>query len=81
MRLSELEKTNLVVNIYSEVLDTNICLCSNNIVFEQQIKSNQEIACYTVEELRILNQKNTSYETLIKIHEFKKTFPNSKLIL
>lgn len=74
IRLSEFERRDIAVEIYSEVLDVNLWLCSNDKIAAQIRKDAPEQVCYTADELRHLLNLNPSSRGLIKIHEVKNIF-------
>jgi len=77
--LAEFARRDIAVEIYSEFLQCDIWLCSNDEIASQLKKDASEQACYTLKELRHLLTLNPSPESLKKIHEAKIVFPNSKL--
>lgn len=77
MTLAEFARRDLAVEIYSEVLESNIWLCSNNEIMAQIKDEAPGQVCYIVEELRHLIRLGPSPESLKKIHEAKAIYPNS----
>ena len=80
MRLSEIEKRDIAIEIYSDVLCSEIWLCSNEELSAQVQHEDSESVCYIVSELRELNRNCTSPEDLKIIHEAKRVFSNSRII-
>lgn|GEM_PF-1784961 len=78
LRLSEFERRDLAVEIYSEVLGCTVWLCSNK-EMASQVKRDDPEACYTTHELRELVKLNLHSEDLKKIHDAKRVFPGSSL--
>ena len=77
--LAEFARRDIAVEIYSEFLQCDIWLCSNDEIASQLKKDAPEQVCYTLDEIRSLLTLNPSPESLKKIHEAKIVFPNSKL--
>ena len=77
--LAEFASRDMAVEIYSEFLQCDIWLCSNDEIASQLKKDASEQVCYTLDEIRSLSTLNPSPESLKKIHEAKIVFPNSKL--
>jgi hypothetical protein len=77
--LAEFARRDIAVEIYSEFLQCDIWLCSNDEIASQLKKDASEQVCYTLDEIRSLSTLNPSPESLKKIHEAKIVFPNSKL--
>ena len=77
--LAEFARRDIAVEIYSEFLQCDIWLCSNDEIASQLKKDAPEQVCYTLDEIRSLLTLNPSPESLKKNHEAKIVFPNSKL--
>ena len=78
--LSEFEKREIAVEIYSELLKCNIWLCSDEDMADQIKMDSPGAVCYTTHELRDIIKLNPSPESLKKINEAKGTFPGSSII-
>jgi len=76
---AEFAKRDLAVEIYSDFLQCNIWLCSNDEIATQLKRDAPGQVCYTLDEIKSLLTLNPSPESLKKIHEAKIVFPNSKL--
>jgi len=77
--LAEFARRTIAVEIYSDFLQCNLWLCSNNEMAAQIRRDAPEQICYTLDEIRSLLTLNPSPESLKKIHEAKLVFPNSNL--
>jgi len=80
MRLSEIEKRDIAIEIYSDVLCSEIWLCSNEELSAQVQHENPGAVCYIVSELRELIRNCTNSEDLKIIHGAKCVFSNSRII-
>jgi hypothetical protein len=80
LRLSELAKRNIALKIYSEVLGSEIWLCSSEEMAAQLRQDDPEAVTYTVDELRKLYKLQPFPEDLRGIHNAKTIFPGSKII-
>ena len=78
--LAEFARRDIAVEIYSDFLQCNIWLCSNNEIATQLKKDAPEQICYTLDEIKSLLTLNPSPDSLIKIHEAKTSFPGSTII-
>ena len=78
--LSEFEKREIAVEIYSEFLNCSIWLCSDEDMADQIKMDSPEAVCYTTHELRDLIKLNASPESLKKINDAKGTFSGSSII-
>lgn len=72
--LTEFARRDIAVEIYSEVLECNLWLCSNNKIAAQIRKDAPGQVCYTADELRHLLNLNPRPEDLIKVHNTKNIF-------
>ena len=79
LKLSEFERRDIAVEIYSEVLGCTVWLCSNQEMAAQVKKDDPEAITYTTHELRELVKLNPGSEDLKKIHDAKRVFPGSTL--
>lgn len=79
IKLSEFERRDIAVEIYSEVLGCELWLCSNKYIAAQIREDAPGAVCYTVKELRHLLGLNPSPESLKTIHEAKAVFPGSTI--
>ncbi len=77
--LAEFARRDIAVEIYSDFLQCNLWLCSNNEMAAQIRRDAPEQVCYTLEELKCLLQLKPSPDSLIKIHEAKTSFPGSTI--
>ena len=77
--LVEFARRDIAVEIYSDFLQCNIWLCSNNEMVAQIRSDDPEQLCYTTHELRELVKLNPGSEDLKKIHDAKRVFPGSTL--
>ena len=75
--LSEFARRDMAVEIFSEFLQCNIWLCSNDGMAAQIMKDAPGSFCYTVDELRHLISLDPGPESLRKIHEAKIMNPGS----
>ncbi len=80
MRLSELAKRVIAIKIYSEILDCEIWLCSNEQMTAQLRQDDHGAVIYTVDELMKLYRLNPDREILRNIHNAKVIFPGSKIV-
>jgi len=79
LKLSEFERRDIAVEIYSEVLGCTVWLCSNKEMAAQVKKDDPEAITCTTHELRELVKLNPGSEDLKKIHDAKRVFPGSTL--
>lgn len=77
---SELEKRSMAIEIYSELLDENIWLCSNEEMATQVKSDDPHAVCYTVAELKELVRLCPTSEEIKRIHAAKGTFEGSKIM-
>ena len=77
--LAEFARRDIAIEIYSDFLQCNLWLCSNNEIANQLRKDAPEQVCYTLEELRCLLQLKPNTDSLIKIHDAKTSFPGSTI--
>lgn len=80
LRLSELAKRSLAVEIYSEVLGCSFWLCSNELMALQIKEDYPNAVTYTVDEMREIIRLNPTQEDLKRIHNTKSVFPDSRVI-
>ena len=80
MRLSEIEKREMAIKIYSDVLCDEIWLCSNEELSAQVQNEDPGVVCYIISELRELIRNCTNPDNLKIIHDAKCVFPNSRII-
>ncbi|MFI5324420.1 MAG: hypothetical protein ACHQ6U_13050 [Thermodesulfobacteriota bacterium] len=78
--LFEFARRDIAVEIYSEVLNCNIWLCSNEKMVTQIMEDAPGAVCYTANELRHLLSLNPSPESLRRINDAKGTFSGSSII-
>lgn len=79
LTLTEFARRNIAIEIYSEVLGCNLWLCSNNEMKAQIVRDAPGQVYYTAKELRNLVKLDLSPKDLMKIHEAKEIFSNSRL--
>jgi len=80
MKLTELAKRDIAIQIFSEILDCEIWLCSNE-AMEIQIKKDDPAAItYTIDEIMNLIKLNPDPEELKRIHNAKEVFVDSKIV-
>ncbi len=77
--LTEFARRDIAVEIYSDFLQCNLWLCSNNEMATQLKKDAPEQVCYTLDELRHLISLNPDPKSLQKINSAKSVFPGSTL--
>lgn len=77
IKLSEFERRDIAVEIYSEFLGCALWLCSNAKMAAQIRNDAPDAVTYTVSEIRQLISLNHSLEGLKKIHDAKIVFPDS----
>lgn len=77
--LAEFSRRNISIEIFSEVLQCTLWLCSDEEMKAQVMRDAPGQVCYTALELRSLLKLNPSPEDLKKIREAKEVFPNSKI--
>lgn len=80
LRLSELARRDIAMKIYSEILNCELWLCSNNDMAAQLKQDDAETVIYTVDELRRLIKLNPDPEELKAIHNIKSVFPASTIM-
>ena len=78
--LPEFEKRDLAVEVYSDILQSIIWLCSNDSMVRQIQQDNPGSVCYTAQELKKLIKMNPGPHDLKSIHDAKKAFPGSTII-
>lgn len=77
IKLSEFERRDIAVEIYSEILNCRLWLCSNKRMAAQIREDAPDAVIYTVDELRLLLRLDPSPESLKRIHEAKVIYPGS----
>jgi len=78
--LVELSKRDLAIQVFSEILDCEIWLCSNEEMAKKVKTDDPEAVTYTVNELRHLLTLKVSPEEIKRIHDVKEIFDDSKII-
>jgi len=78
--LSEFAKRDIAVEIYSNILDCTIWLCSNNSMVHQIKQDSPGAVCYTTQELKKLIEMNPGPHDLKRVHDAKTVFPGSTII-
>jgi hypothetical protein len=79
IKLSEFERRDLAVEIYSEVIGCTLWLCSNEKMVRRIRKDAPDSVTYTTAELRSLLRLNTDAENMKKIHDIKSVFLGSTI--
>lgn len=77
MTLLELSRRNMAIEIYSEILNCDIWLCSNDEMAEKVKKDDADAICYTVREVMYLLKLKVSPKELQRIHHAKVVFKYS----
>ncbi|MGH7889220.1 MAG: hypothetical protein ACRENF_01565 [Thermodesulfobacteriota bacterium] len=77
MKLSEFEKQNFSIELYSEVLNRTVWFCPDKEAAAQIKREDPEAVTYTPDELRHLIALNPGPESLKAIHEGKAALPGS----
>ena len=80
LRLSELAKRNIAIEIYSELLRCNFWLCSNELIALQIKEDYPDAVSYTVDEMREIIRLSPTPEYLKRINNVKIVFNNSKIV-
>jgi len=80
IKLDEFSKRNTSIEVYSDVLETNVWFCSDKEMVDQVQNDDPTAVCYTAEELQNLIGLNPNVDLLKKIHDTKTVFNPSKLI-
>jgi len=79
MSLAEFNKRNLALEIYSDILDCNIWLCSNDSMVKQIQSDNPGSVCYTAQELKKLIELNPRLDDIKNVNAAKQVFPKSSI--
>lgn len=80
MKLSEMEKQEIVIKIYSDVLCSELWLCSNEELSAQVQHEHLGTVCYTVSEMINIIKLNPGFGAIQTIHEAKAVFQGSHII-
>ncbi|HEX3037279.1 MAG TPA: hypothetical protein VHT73_19515 [Thermodesulfobacteriota bacterium] len=80
VRLSELAKLDIALQIYSDVLGCEIWLCYNEAMATQVRKDDPGAVIYTIAEVKRLIFLNPDPDDIRRIHATKALFPGSKII-
>ena len=80
MQLVEFQKRDMALEVYSEILECTIWLCSNEGMAAQVRRDDPQAVTYTVDEIRHLLRLQVSPEELKRIHDAKSIFKDSKVI-
>lgn len=80
LRLSEVSKRNMAIEIYSEILGCTIWLCSNELMAKILKEDYSGAITYTVHEMKELIRVNSTPADLKRIHDAKGVFPGAKII-
>ncbi len=78
--IDEFKKRKIGIEIYSEILNENIWLCSNKEMVDQISEDDRTAICYTIGELQKLIELNPSKDFLKKVHDVKSVFEDSRII-
>jgi len=81
LSLSEIKKRDIAFQRYSEYLDDSFWICSNDEMIEQIKKDDPESIVYHIDEIVEINKLKPDNKSLKSIHEAKKLFKNSKIIM
>jgi len=79
IKFSELESHNLGIKIYSDIVGSEVWLCTNDSIAFQVKHDDPGSVIYTLDELKRLIQDKVSSDDLKKIHDAKTVFSNSKI--
>lgn len=77
--LAEFARRDMAVEIYSELLNCKLWLCSNDEMTVQIKRDAPGAVCYTVSELRELIRLKPGLESLRSVHDIKVIFPCSTI--
>lgn len=80
LTLFELSKRNMAIEIYSEILNCNIWICSNEEMVTQVKKDDPKAVTYSVRELRELIRLHPHPKEIRRIHDTKIVFEGSKIV-
>lgn len=80
LELSGFAKRNMAIEIYSEILDSNVWFCSNNEMALQIKNDDPKAITYTANELMELIKLQPNADEIIRINSAKKLFANSRII-
>ncbi len=80
LKLSELSKRNMAIEIYSEILERTVWLCSNELMALQVKEDDPEAVCFTVDEMKQLIKLQPTPEELRRLYDVKSVFNGSKII-
>ena len=79
-KLSELSKRKIAIMIYSQILNSNIWICSNEEMITQVKEDEPGAITYSLDEIRKILNLNPKPEELRELHNAKLVFPNSKIV-
>jgi hypothetical protein len=80
LTLDEFAKRNIAIEMFSEILGSNVWLCSNEEMANQIKRDIPDAVCYTSDELRDLLNLYPTPEDIRKLNLVKGQFNNSKII-
>ena len=78
--INEFKKRKIAFEIFSDVLNENIWICSDEEMAKQILEDDPTAVCYTPDELQKLIELGPSEDLLKKIHNTKSVFDNSRII-
>ena len=78
--LSQLAKRNMAIEIYSEILDREVWLCSNELMVLQVKEDYPDAVTYTVDEMRELIRLNPTPEDIKRIYDAKSVLERSRIV-
>jgi hypothetical protein len=80
LRLSELERCKMAIEIDSQVLNARVWIAGTEIIADQLRKDAPDAVVFTTEEFRNLVKLNPGPEALKQIVTAKNTFPGSRIV-
>lgn len=80
LKLSELAKRNMALEVFSEVLNENIWICSDEEMVNQITGDNPKAICYTAREMIELIKAKPTPEDVKRIHMTKVLFSGSRVV-
>ncbi len=80
IKLSDFAHLDCAIQVYSEILDSDIWFCSNEEIANEAKEENPNSIAYTVKEILDLIKLNPRAQELRKINDIKALFRGSKVI-